>query len=311
MKIYIYGSMAYDRIMGFPDKFAAHILPESIDRLNVAFNMTHLVEKFGGTAGNIAYSLALLGEAPTIIAAVGPDFDRYATRLEQNGLSRDGIKTVETEFTAGAYIATDSDNNQITFFNLGAMKERCDFTLKNDEKSLVIISPGNPDDMLHYSRSCKTLQIPYIFDPGQAIPVLSGKMIAAMIKGSFMVITNDYEMELIARKTNLRQDAIMDQTGVLVTTLGAEGALIREKGGETRIPPAVVKKAIDPTGAGDAFRSGLIKGLILEKEVIDAAKMGTVCAAFCVEKEGTQEHHFTLEEFERRLKSFEAGRHGA
>ncbi len=305
MQIYIYGSMAYDRIMGFPDKFAAHILPESIDRLNVSFNMAHLIEKFGGTAGNIAYSLALLGESPMIIATVGQDFDRYAEWLSQNGLSQAGLKTIDAEFTAGAYIATDINNNQITFFNLGAMKQRCDYALTKEGQALAIISPGNPDDMLHYSQTCKMLQIPYIFDPGQAIPVLSGTMVTEMIEGSFMVITNDYELELIVRKTDLSPDAIMDQTGVLLTTLGAEGALVREKGNETHIPPAAVESAVDPTGAGDAFRSGMIKGLVQEKEVIEAAKMGTVCAGFCVEKEGAQTHHFTQEAFDQRLKAFE------
>lgn len=304
MNIYIYGSMAYDRIMGFPDKFQNHILPESIDHLNVAFNVTYLIENFGGTAGNIAYSLTLLGESPTIIAAVGYDFDRYAKWLSQNGLSKTGITTIATEFTAGAYIATDSDNNQITIFNLGAMKKRCDYTLTKEEQALAIISPGNPDDMLHYSQTCKQLDIPYIFDPGQAIPVLSGAMVAEMIKDSFMVITNDYELELIVRKTNLSPDEIMDQTGVLLTTLGAEGALIREKGKETHIPPAAVKSAVDPTGAGDALRSGLIKGLVQEKSITDAARMGTVCASFCVEKEGTQTHHFTQDEFDKRYQDY-------
>ena len=306
MQIYIYGSMAYDRIMGFPDKFQNHILPESIDHLNVAFNVTYLIENFGGTAGNIAYSLALLGESPTIIATVGDDFNRYAEWLAQNGLSKAGITTIDTEFTAGAFIATDSDNNQITLFNLGAMKKRCDFALTKEGPSLAIVSPGNPDDMLHYSQNCKKLEIPYIFDPGQAIPALSGEMINEMIKGSSMVITNDYELELIVRKTSLNPEAIMDQTGVLLTTLGAEGALIREKGNETHVPPASAKETVDPTGAGDAFRSGMIKGLVLEKGVIEAAKMGTVCASFCVEKEGTQTHHFIQDEFDKRYQEYTA-----
>ncbi len=305
MQIYIYGSMAYDRIMSFPDKFQNHILPESIDHLNVAFNVTYLIENFGGTAGNIAHSLALLGESPTIIATVGRDFDRYAEWLSQNGLSQTGIKAIETEFTAGAYIATDNDNNQITLFNLGAMKKRSDFVLTKEGQTLAIISPGNPDDMLHYSQACKKLGIPYIFDPGQAIPVLSGTMVTEMIEDSFMVITNDYELELIVRKTDLNPEDIIDRTGALLTTLGAEGALLREKGQETHIPPAAVTHAVDPTGAGDAFRSGLIKGLVQEKPIADAAKMGAVCASICVEKEGTQTHHFTQDEFNRRLEAFE------
>lgn len=304
MNIYIYGSMAYDRIMSFPDKFESHILPESIDRLNVSFNMAQLIEKFGGTAGNIAYTLSLLDESPLIIAAVGQDFDRYADWLTQKGLSQAGIKTIETEFTAGAYIATDINSNQITFFNLGAMKQRCDYALTKEGPTLAIISPGNPDDMLHYSQTCKKLGIPYIFDPGQAIPVLSGAMVTEMIEGSFMVITNDYELELIVRKTDMIPDDIIDRTGVLLTTLGADGALIREKGTETQIPPLSVKHAVDPTGAGDAFRSGLIKGFVQEKTISDAAIMGTICASFCVEKEGTQTHHFTQEEFDKRYQEY-------
>ena len=155
------------------------------------------------------------------------------------------------------------------------------------------------------ARPVKCSKSPISLIPARRSPCYPVTMVTEMIEGSFMVITNDYELELIVRKTDLSPDAIMDQTGVLLTTLGAEGALVREKGNETHIPPAAVESAVDPTGAGDAFRSGMIKGLVQEKEVIEAAKMGTVCASFCVEKEGTQTHHFTQEAFDQRLKAFE------
>ncbi len=311
MQIYISGSLAYDRIMDFPGKFSDHILPDKIHILNVSFNVNGLVERFGGTAGNIAYSLGLLGEAPVIVATAGKDFDRYDAWLKKNGLPLEGIRILSEEFTAGAYITTDMSDNQITGFNLGAMKypSRYVFDGTGKDRVLAIISPGCIEDMNVYSREFKTREIPYIFDPGQSIPALTGGQITEMITGASMLISNDYELELIQNKTGLGRKEILRRTPVLITTLGEKGSKVCTPEKEFLIP-AVVTDApvVDPTGAGDAYRAGLIKGMAEGKTLADAARMGAVCASFAITRQGTQEHSFTVEDFWARYrKAFDDG----
>jgi adenosine kinase len=299
MDILITGSLAYDRIMDFPGKFADHILPEKIHILNVCFLVNGLEEKFGGTGGNIAYTLALLGEKPTLIAAVGRDFDRYHDRLAGMGLPTHGIRRVEEELTAGAYITTDKSDNQITGFNPGAMKHRAAYSLDgvDPDKALAIISPTNKDDMIAYAREYRERKIPFIFDPGQQIPAFSGQEMAEALNGAAVLVTNDYEREMIERATGLDRTGLMGRVGAIITTLGQEGCLVVESGKETRIPAARVETVADPTGAGDAFRAGLLKGLKEGQDLLESASMGATCASYCVECYGTQEHSFTLEEF--------------
>lgn len=305
MEIYISGSLAYDRIMDFPGKFSDHILPDKIHMLNVSFIVNGLSEKFGGTAGNIAYSLGLLGETPTIVATAGKDFDRYKAWLEENSLPVGGIKIIDEEFTAGAYITTDLSDNQITGFNPGAMNHpsRYEFGDVDKDQALAIISPGCIEDMNSYSSEFKTLGIPYIFDPGQSIPALSGEQILEMITGARMLISNDYELELIQTKTGLERSDILKRTPVLLTTLGENGSRVCTPDGEAQIPAVPADQVLDPTGAGDAYRSGLIKGMVTGKELEEAARMGAVCASFAVARQGTQEHTFSMEEFRERYRS--------
>jgi len=303
MQLYISGSLALDRIMNFPGKFADHILPDKIHILNVCFLVDGMNEYFGGTAGNIAYNLALLGEKPLILGCAGKDFAPYAERLKGLGLSLAGIRTVEGQFTAGAYITTDETDNQITGFNPGAMRERCgyQFPATHDGKVMAIISPGNVDDMVELPGYFKKAGIPYIFDPGQQITALTGAQMAGAIDGSFALCTNDYELEMVMKATGLSRADLLKRTGALITTLGEQGSIIAEGANETRVPAVKVGKAVDPTGAGDAFRAGLLKGLRLGRPLADAAALGSVCAAFCVEKKGTQEHSFSLDEFNKKL----------
>ncbi len=304
MAIYISGSLAYDRIMNFPDKFSNHILPEKIHVLNVCFLVSDLEEKFGGTAGNIAYSLSLLEEKPTILATSGHDFDRYGNWLQEHGISMEKIDTVQEVPTASAYITTDYDDNQITAFNPGAMNYSTYQNNSNLEtQSLAIVSPGNLEDMQHYPAMYKELAIPYIFDPGQNIPAFSGDQLLEMITGSKMLIANDYELSLITESTNCSKKELLERTEYIVTTLGEEGARIDSSKWNAEVPAVGDVKPIDPTGAGDAFRSGLIKGLCLNKELQEAAKMGATCASFCVEHKGTQEHKFTWEQFWNRHRA--------
>jgi len=309
MQLYVSGSLALDRIMNFPGKFADHILPDKIHILNVCFLVDGMSEYFGGTAGNIAYNLALLGEKPLILGCAGKDFAAYGQRLDGLGLSSAGIRTVDDQFTAGAYITTDESDNQITGFNPGAMRERCGyrFPARHDDGVLAIVSPGNVADMLELPEYFKQAGIPYIFDPGQQITSLSGEQMTRAITGSLALCTNDYELEMVMKATGLTRAELLKRTGALVTTLGEHGSIIAQGGPdgltEVRVPAVKVQKALDPTGAGDAFRAGLMKGLCLGQTLAEAAALGSVCAAWCVEKKGTQEHHFTLDMADAQLRA--------
>jgi adenosine kinase len=245
-----------------------------------------------------------LEEKSTILSAVGKDFDRYGKWLVENGVDVSAIRLIEDGFTSGCYITTDLSNNQITGFNPGAMKFPSDYEFNaiDSKNALAIISPGNIDDMLIYSRKYKELGIHYIVDPGQQIPVLSGEALTEMISGSQMLISNDYELDLIKKKTGLDDHDLLKRSGVVITTLGENGSLILTQKGEEKIPAVKTRQVADPTGAGDAYRAGVIKGLIQQKSIGNAARMGATCAAYSVECYGTQEHHFTMESFRKRYK---------
>ncbi|MBA4392725.1 MAG: carbohydrate kinase family protein [Desulfobacca sp.] len=306
MNIIVSGSLAYDRIMDFPGFFAEHILPEKIHVLNICFQVNGIKEKFGGTAGNIAYALALMGEKPEISSTIGQDYHRYLDWLAKNGLSTKSIKIIEEDFTASAYITTDRSDNQITGFNPGAMKysSTLDFDPLNSKETLVIVSPGNLEDMINYPHLCKSKGIDYIFDPGQSLPMLEAKDLSQAIDGCRILISNDYELDLIMNKTGLNREALLTRAKTIIVTLGEQGSKIFIPDGEITIPAAKPKKVEDPTGAGDSFRGGLISGLIRGKDIEHCARMGSVCASFAVESYGTQDYRFSPEEFQERLKGF-------
>lgn len=302
MQIYISGSLAYDRIMDFPGRFEEHILPDKIHILNVCFTVNGLSERFGGTAGNIAYSLALLGERPLILATAGKDFDPYERWLAQFDLSLSGIRVIPEELTAGAYITTDLSDNQITGFNPGAMKHPSgfDFDGVDPAGAIAIVSPGNIEDMRAYCRRYKADGLRYIFDPGQSIPALAADDLAAMISGAEIFISNDYELEMVSRATGWSTTDMLEKCAAVITTLGEKGSVVRTATEITAIPAVAVQRVSDPTGAGDAYRSGLIKGLVVGRPLAEAARMGAVSASFAVEKQGTQEHRFDARAFENR-----------
>jgi len=309
MSIYVSGSLAYDRIMTFPGKFADHILPDKIHILNVCFLVDGLTEKFGGTAGNIAYTMSLLGEKPLILATSGKDFGAYKDWLGSLGLPLDGVKHVADEFTAGAYITTDLSDNQITGFNPGAMKHPCGFAFPglDPARDLAIVSPGNLHDMREFPRFYKERGVRFLFDPGQNITAFPGEVLLEMITDATYFISNDYELEMVMNATGLSKAELLERTPVIITTLGENGSLITERGQVTKIEPAKVDSPKDPTGAGDAFRAGLLKGLAEGKPLAEAAKVGSVAAAYAVECHGTQEHTFSMSEFnERYAKNFGA-----
>ncbi|HUN54152.1 MAG TPA: carbohydrate kinase family protein [Smithella sp.] len=305
MNIIVSGSMAYDRIMDFPGKFSDHILPDKIHVLNVCFQVNGLKEKFGGTAGNIAYALTLMGERPLICATIGHDYQKYFKWLAKNGLSTENIKIIADEFTAGAYITTDRSDNQITGFNPGAMKYQStlDFSKLRPENTIVIVSPGNFEDMVNYPRACKKKGIDYILDPGQSLPLWDKMDLIQAIEGCRILIVNDYELSLIISKTGLNKKALLEITGTIITTLGESGSQISTRERDIAIPAFRVKKVVDPTGAGDSYRGGLLSGLVHGKDIVQCANMGSVCASFSIESYGTQEYSFTAEEFNERLNS--------
>jgi adenosine kinase len=303
MNIIVSGSLAYDRIMDFPGYFAEHILPEKIHILNVCFQVNGMKEKFGGTAGNIAYALTLMGETPIISATIGHDYHRYLEWLIKNGISTENIKIIEEEFTASAYITTDLADNQITGFNPGAMKysSSLDFNKLNPTDTIVIVSPGNLEDMMNYPRVCKARGLDYIFDPGQSLPVLDSKEIADAIEGCRILISNDYELDLIMTKTGLNKEDLLKRARVIIVTLGEQGSQVLTGDGDINIPVVKPRKVEDPTGAGDSYRGGLISGLIRGMDIEQCARMGSVCASFAVECYGTQDYRFSPEEFSERL----------
>jgi len=303
MKIIVTGSLAYDRIMDFPGKFADHILPEKIHVLNVSFHVNNLLEKLGGTAGNIAYALRLLGEAPVIVAAIGHDYHRYFEWLDKNSIPYDNIMIIEDELTAGAYITTDQSDNQITGFHPGAMKHPTSYDLDrlDPQDSLLIVSAGNLEDMRRYSLDCRAKGIGYIFDPGQSLPMWQGEDLIECIDGARILISNDYELDLIMSSTGTSRKELLEKTEVIITTLGENGSRIVTAAVEINIPPAMPKTVKDPTGAGDAYRAGLIKGMVEGKEWKQCGLLGSVCASFAVECYGTQDYRFSPDEFAARL----------
>ena len=303
MKIIVSGSLAYDRIMDFPGYFKEHILPEKIHVLNVCFQVNDMKEKFGGTAGNIAYALTLMGQKPLISATIGRDYHRYLEWLGNHGISTEHIKIIEDEFTASAYITTDQSDNQITGFHPGAMKlsSALDFDKLDPRETLVIVSPGNLEDMVNYPQICKDRGIDYIFDPGQSLPMLTGKDLVQAIEGCRILIANDYELDLIMSKTGLDKAALLRRAKAIIVTTGEKGSHVFTPECERRIPAAKPKTVKDPTGAGDSYRGGLISGLAQGKDIEECARMGSVCASFAVECYGTQEYSFSPEEFHERF----------
>ena len=304
MNIYLIGSMAYDRIMNFNGRFSEHILPDKVHVLNVSFVISSLQERFGGTAGNIAYTLALLEEKPTIIASVGTDFaPSYKQHLEKFGLPLEGLYISNDFLTAGAYIITDLANCQITGFNPGASVVFSNKEIDITVEDLMVISPTNVNEMRSYCRMAREKNVPWLFDPGQQLPALSADDLLFMITGAKMLVSNDYEFALICEKTGRTKEELSQLTPIIITTLGEHGCDIHTQQDILRIPAVEVDDVKDPTGAGDAFRAGLIKGLQMGKTIREAAQMGILAASYGVAQEGTQEHFFTSDDFWSRYHS--------
>ncbi|MCD4705300.1 carbohydrate kinase family protein [bacterium] len=302
-KILVTGSMAYDRIMNFPGYFKDNIMPDQIHNLNISFFVNEFRESYGGTAGNIAYNLGLLQTNFTTWVNVGDDFKNYQKWFLKNNIDISQIKIFDDQKTAFAYIITDQADNQIASFFPGAMMESINLqpiSLKN--VALAIISAQNPIDMVELPLLFKENEIPYIFDPGQQVTSLNGEQLKQSIRGSKILIGNDYEIKLIQEKTKWTLENLREETEILIITLGEKGSQIYTKNQKYDIKPAEAKNSSDPTGAGDAYRAGLIKGLIEKWPMKKIGRFAGLISVYTVEKYGTQTHEFTWAELEKRYQ---------
>ncbi|RMF37675.1 MAG: carbohydrate kinase family protein [Chloroflexi bacterium] len=305
MKVVITGSIAYDYIMSFPGYFKEHILPDRIERLSLSFLVDSMRKQRGGCATNIAYNLALLGERPKVMATAGEDFAEYRAWLEAHGVDTSAIVEIPGEFTASFFVSTDRANNQIASFYTGAMAYAHTLSFRENNLGpvdLVVISPNDPRAMERYVEECRELGLPYLYDPSQQIVRLSPEALRAGIEGARILAVNDYEFELIREKTGLSEEDVLACTQVLVITRGEQGSTIITREGRLEIPPVPPTTVVDPTGVGDAYRAGLIKGMAMNLPWEIAGRMGSVAATYVLEQAGTQNHRYTLEEFVARFR---------
>lgn len=297
--ILVSGSLAYDRIMNFPGRFRDHIKPEKTHVFNLSFEVETLEEKFGGTAGNIAYNLKLLGKEPKIISAAGEDFSVYKQHLKENKIDTSLIKIIAESKTAFANIITDLDDNQIAAFYPGALAEMPVSEQIPQDTEIAIVSPEFDDIMIRRIRLYKKIALEYIFDPSQQLPRFSGEDLRQCIKGAKVIIGNDYEISLILQKTGWQIKDILKQAKILIITYGKKGSKIYTKNEEIKIDAIQPKKFIDPTGAGDAYRAGFISGLVDNKNLAECGFLGSWAASKAIEYYGAQEHRFNVSEIAR------------
>jgi adenosine kinase len=303
MSVLICGSLAYDTIMVFPERFKDHILPEKVHILNVSFLVPEMRRQFGGVAGNIAYNLKMLGGDPYPMATVGDDFGPYQRRLESLGISTRYIRHLEGEFTPQAFITTDVDDNQITAFHPGAMQESQLNKVENaDGVTLGIVAPDGREAMLQHSRDFERLGIPHIFDPGQAMTLFDGNDLRAFIHQANWLVANDYEFQLIRERTGMDKEEVAAQLEALIITRGGDGSTLITSAGEQLIETVKPTAVLDPTGCGDAFRSGLIYGLLNNLDLVTGCRIGSVMGALKVAVQGPQNHVHTLDEIVGRFK---------
>jgi len=303
MSALICGSMAYDTIMVFHDKFKHHILPEKVHILNVSFLVPVLRREYGGCAGNIAYNLRLLGENPLIMATVGHDFEPYSQWLNQNSLPSQYIRVLDNCYTGQAYITTDEDGNQITAFHPGAMNfSHLNLVPTDSDAEIGIVSPDGKEGMQLHAKQFAELEIPFIFDPGQGMPMFTGNELLELIDQANWLTLNDYESELMLERTGLSFEQLAERVDALIITLGAKGSKIYTKGKCIDIPPATPKAILDPTGCGDAYRAGLLYGLMNEMDWEVTGRIASLMGAIKIEHHGTQNHFFDLQKFKARYQ---------
>ena len=302
-KLIVTGSIAYDYLMSFPGKFTEHFLPEHMQRVSLSFLVDSMDKRRGGCAPNIAYTLALLGERPLLMAMAGQDFGEYRQWLDAAGVDTSLVKQLSDKFTASFFCSTDTENNQIASFYTGAMADAAELSFRTIQgPSLVIISPNDPAAMVQYAEECRTLKIPYIFDPGQQCARMSGPELKDGLIGAQMLICNDYEFALIRQKTDMGEAEILAVTEALVVTRGEDGCSIYGADSRVDVKAVLSDRIVDPTGVGDAFRGGFMKGLAAEQSYQMCAQLGAVAATYALEHLGGQSHAYTLGEFKARYE---------
>jgi len=303
MSALICGSLAYDTIMVFPDQFKNHILPDKVHILNVSFLVPRMRREFGGCAGNIAYNLKLLGGEPIPMATVGQDFGPYREYFEELGIRLDQVKVIEELFTPQAFITTDLDNNQITAFHPGAMMRSYENHVRNVEGvSFGIVSPDGRDGMLQNAKEFAEAGIPFIFDPGQAMPLFNGEELREFIDQADYVTVNDYESNLLQERTGWGEKDIAGKVKAYIVTRGPQGCEIHAEGKKHNVPPAHERRVTDPTGCGDAFRAGLIFGIEKGYDWLTIGRIGNLMGALKVEHPGTQNQRFDYDEFAEQFR---------
>ena len=298
MRIIVTGSIAYDYLMSFPGSFSEHLLPDHLQRVSLSFLVDSMDKRRGGCAPNIAYTLALLGERPRLMATAGQDFDDYRQWLESAGVDTALVRQVPGTFTASFFCSTDRDGNQIASFYTGAMAHAGELAFAAAGPcDLTIISPNDPGAMVQYARECRELGIKYIYDPSQQVARMGGDDITSGVVGAHIVICNDYEYEIIREKTGMDAAAMLDHAAAVVVTKGEKGAAITLRDRTIEVPAVVPQAVVDPTGVGDAFRGGFMKGLEIGADYEVCGRMGSVAATYALEHMGGSSHTYTREEF--------------
>lgn len=304
MNLLISGSLAYDYIMDFPDSFKNHILPDQIHLINLSFVIPELKKEFGGCAGNIAYTIKLLGGEPIIIGALGTDADEYLKHFTRHQINPAYIIRVNDFLTSSAHITTDKDDNQIAAFHVGAGQAAINTSVMavKENLSLAFVSPGKKDAMIKHAKECAERQIPIVFDPGQQLTALTPQELMLLIGQAKFLIGNDYEIKLIQEKTGWGACELLKHVEILITTLGERGSIIRTQAELIAIKPCPPRSVDDPTGAGDAYRAGFFTAHVKGFDLQTCGQVGSVAATYAVEHYGTQNHWFTLKEFAERYR---------
>ena len=303
MKILIAGSIAYDTIMVFPDRFKNHLLPDQLHILNVCFLTPEMRREFGGTSGNIAYNLKQLGGDPLVMATVGEDIDPYLYRLQRLGIDARHLKKIPGQFTAQAFITTDLDDNQITAFHPGAMNHAHENRVEGAlGAGLAIIAPDGKEGMIQHARQCAGAGIPFVFDPGQGLPMFSREELAEFVRLADYVAVNDYEGKLLEEKTGRRLEDLAGELKALIATQGAQGSVIFAAGKRFEIPVVGAEALVDPTGCGDAYRAGLLYGIAKGWDWESTGRLGSLMGAIKIAQRGPQNHKPSRNEIIERYK---------
>jgi adenosine kinase len=305
MKLIVTGSIAFDYLMSFPGKFTEHFLPEHMHRLSLSFLVDSMDKRRGGCGPNIAYTIALLGERPYLMATAGQDFADYRAWMDAVNIDTSLVKVVDGKFCASFFCSTDQHENQIASFYTGAMANAGELSMRTVpgiKDALVIISPNDPGGMVQYAEECAAMGVKYIWDPGQQCARMEGSQLAAGVTGAFMVIVNDYELELLRQKTGMGEFDILKHAPLLVVTKGENGCSIYTKQGTEDVPAVPPHRIEDPTGVGDAFRGGFMKGLAIGAPYVVCARLGSVAATYALEHLGGTSHAYTWKEFSARYE---------